>query len=268
VLSISADLKDRAKADLFQGILRWRIWWLLGIGDIRQRYSRSRFGQFWITLSTAIFVVAIGLMYALIFKQPIREFLPYVAVNIIIWTLIAGIINESATIFTQSESFLRQEALPKTLFVMRLLVRNIMSFAHNVIIIPLVFLAMGRWPSGTWLLAPVGLFLILVAGFFMALLLGVLCTRFRDMPQIVQNFVQIAFFLTPVMWPANTLRSGLSNVVLFNPFAAFLHVAAEPLLGAVPSGATYLLTGLTIAILAALSLPLFARFRARIVYWL
>src|SRR4029077_11802271 len=40
-----------ARADLARGVSRWRLWLLLGLNDIRQRYQRSRVGQFWITLS-------------------------------------------------------------------------------------------------------------------------------------------------------------------------------------------------------------------------
>lgn len=259
---------ERAARDLSRGLVQWRIWYLLGLADIRQRYSRSRFGQFWITLSMAVFVLAIGLVYALLFNQPVREYLPYIAANVVVWTLISGIITDSATVFTQSESFLRQEPLPKTVFVMRVLTRNSMVFAHNFIIVPVVFLAVGQWPSWHWLLMPVGLMLILLAGFFTGLLLGVLCTRFRDLPQIVQNLVQIAFFITPVMWPAKTLRAKMSEIIDFNPFAAFLHVVTEPLRGLVPQASVYAMTVATILVLAGLSLPLFARFRARIVYWL
>ncbi|QCI69002.1 ABC transporter permease [Phreatobacter stygius] len=266
--SLSADDRRRAFRDITSGIRQWRIWWLLGTGDIRSRYARSRLGQLWITVSMAIFVIAIGLVYSMLFNQPIQQFLPYIAANMVVWALIAGIIGESGTIFTQSESFLRQEPLPRTVFVMRILVRNTMSFAHNIILVPICFLAMGHWPSWTWLLVPLGLGLILIAGFFTALLLGLLCTRFRDLPQIIQSIIQIAFLITPVMWPAESLRGKAAWVVNYNPFAAFLHIVAEPLRGIVPSAWTYSLAVAAILLLAAASLPLFTRFRARIVYWL
>jgi lipopolysaccharide transport system permease protein len=259
---------EGAADDLRRGLFSWRIWWLLGIGDIRQRYSRSRFGQFWLTLSMAIFIVTLGVVFALLFNQPIREYLPYIAINIVIWTLISGIITDSTTAFSQAEGFLRQVALPKSIFVMRILVRNIVVLAHNIVIVPVVLLATGHWPSWSWLLLPIGLMLILIAGFMMALLLGVLCTRFRDLPQIVQNILQIAFFITPVMWPASQMRVQAPAIIDYNPFAAFLHIASEPLRGIVPDAWTYFLVIISTAILTLVSLLMFARFRARIVYWL
>lgn len=263
-----ATLHRKALNDVRSALGHWRIWWLLGIGDIRQRYSRSRLGQFWITVSMGFFVLAIGSVWGLLFNQNLETFLPYVSANYVVWVLIAGFIGDSVSVFTGAESYLRQAALPKSVFVMRMIVRGLMNFAHNVVIVPLAILAAGASIGWTWILVPFGLVLVALAGFFLALLLGVLCTRFRDLPQVVQNLIQIAFFVTPVMWPAEVLRQRFPAIIELNPFAAFLHVVAQPMLGIVPSWTTYGLAVLSILLLAAVSWPLFARFRARIVYWL
>jgi lipopolysaccharide transport system permease protein len=258
----------RAWLDLLQGFSGWRVWWLLGIGDIRQRYRRSRIGQFWITLSIAIFVVAIGVVYSALFKQPIKEYIPYLATTYVVWVLIAGIVNDSTSAFIQAEGFLRQQALPKTTFVLRVLVRNAVSFAHNIIVLPVIFLVFGVAPSWTWAAALFGLVLIAMAGFVGGLILAILCTRFRDLPQIIQNFIQVAFFISPVTWQVELLDEPVRFWVNLNPFAAFLRVVSEPLLGRLPSYSTYASAIVTIIVLCAVAAPLFVRFRQRIVYWL
>jgi len=263
-----ASYSSKAYDDIIRGFLNWRIWWLLGVGDIRQRYARSFLGQFWITFSMGIFVAAIAMVYGVLFNQSYRDFLPYVTVNFVVWSLISGIMIEGVAVFTQAETFMRQAALPKTVFIMRLLARAMVNFAHNAILIPIVLLVLGRPFAWTWVLVPFGLLLIMLAGYFAVMLIGVLCTRFRDLPQVVQNLVQISFFVTPIMWPAEALSHRLPFVIDYNPFAAFLHVVAEPMRGVVPSTGTYLLAIGTIIALAAVGLPLFARFRARLVYWL
>lgn len=263
-----SSLQRKALDDLVDAFHHWRIWWLLGIGDIRQRYSRSRLGQFWITVNMAFFVVAIGSVWALIFNQPIDKFLPYISANYIVWALITGLILDSISVFTGSEPFLRQVALPKTVFVLRMLVRGLTSFAHNVVIVPIVLLVLGAPISWTWLLVPVGLLLVVTAGFLLAFVLGILCTRFRDLPQVVNNLVQVAFFVTPVVWPADVLRQRFPAILDYNPFAAFLQVISQPMLGEIPSRWTYGLAVVTTLLLAAVAWPVFVRFRARIVYWL
>jgi ABC-type polysaccharide/polyol phosphate export permease len=258
----------RAWLDVKQGVQGWRVWWLLGIGDIRQRYRRSRIGQFWITLSIAVFIAAIGTVYSALFKMPIETYIPYLATTYITWTLISGIATDSTSAFIQAEGFLRQQALPKTTFILRILVRNFVSFGHNIIVLPLVFLVFGVAPSWTWFAALGGLVLIAVVGFLGGLICAILCTRFRDLPQIIQNFIQVAFFVSPVAWQVGMLDEGVRHWVIVNPFAAFLQIVSEPLLGRLPDARTYASAAVTIVVLALVAWPLFSRFRQRIVYWL
>jgi lipopolysaccharide transport system permease protein len=262
------DLRQRAWLDITYGLKNWRMWWLLGMGDIRQRYRRSRLGQFWITLSITIFIVAIGVVYATLFKQPISTYLPYLATTFIVWSLIAGIINDSTTAFVQAENFLRQQAMPKSTFILRIIVRNFLTFGHNVIILPFVFVIFGISVSWVTLAGLFGLVLIAVAGLLAGAVCAILCTRFRDLPQIVQNIMQVTFFVSPVTWQPELIGENARLFVLLNPFAAFLRIVSEPLLGRVPPAATYLSAGITIVILAAVAWALFTRFRQRIVYWL
>ena len=51
--------------DIAEGLRNWRIWHLMGTSELRRRYARSRLGQFWLTLSTAITVVTLGAVWSL-----------------------------------------------------------------------------------------------------------------------------------------------------------------------------------------------------------
>ncbi len=257
-----------AGQDLHRCFKGWHVWALLGVSDIRLRYKRSRFGQFWITLSMAFFVGGIGLVYGGLFHQNVRDYIPYLAVNMTIWNLIQVSISESCNAFIEAAPYLRQEALPKTSFIMRVMVRNLVAFAHNLLIIPLVFIVFLYPLSPVALLAIPGLFLVLVGVFAGSASLAILCTRFRDMPQIVTNLLQLAFFVTPIMWHVEQLGTNAFYIEVFNPFAAFLRIVSEPLLGHVPALQTYLSVFIYLAILLLVAWPVFAKFRARIVYWL
>lgn len=269
-MSLKPSSRDwrHAKFDAKQGLSSWHVWTLLALTDVRQRYKRSRVGPFWITLSMAAFVGGIGLVYSTLFKQDIRTYLPYLAVNYVVWTLLQGIIMDATTVFTGSGVYLRQEAMPKTLFVMRLIARNLIMFAHNIIIIPIVFIIFGIWPNWATLLAIPGMILLLIATYPVVMLIGIISTRFRDTPVIIQNVLQIAFFLTPIMWKVDQLGNMAPLIVGLNPFAIFLRIIAEPLNGRMPSLWTWGVAILIIALLYAITAPLFARLRARIVYWL
>ena len=257
-----------ARLDLIRGLSDVRLWWLLGQTDMRQRYSRSRLGPFWITLSMAMFIAGIGVVNASLFRQDVATYLPRLAASYLTWTLISTVLLDSTQAYVQAAGFLRQMALPKTVFVLRVMVRQIIAFAHNVVILPVVFVLLGPLPGWSLLAWPFGLALVLVALFGQSMALAVLATRFRDLPQLVQNLMQIAMFVTPVFWRPDQLGPDLAWVLVGNPFAVMMQLSAEPLLGRMPPPEAWA-AGLVVTLLSlALGLGLFARFRARIVYWL
>ena len=70
------------------------------------------------------------------------------------------------------------------------------------------------------LLALPGLILLLLNGIWVGLALGTVCARFRDMPQIMTSLIQVAFYLTPVMYPKLQLPEKWRWLFRLNPFLA------------------------------------------------
>jgi ABC-type polysaccharide/polyol phosphate export permease len=259
---------ELAWRDVSVGLVDWRMWLLLGLNDIRQRYRRSRLGQFWITLAMAITIVTLGFLYAYLFHQSLKLYLPYLGTGFVVWGLISSIVLEGCTVFIASEGYLRQVPMPKSVFVHRMLVRNVVTFLHNMIIIPPLYVIFDVPLGVMQLLALPGLILLLLNGIWVGLALGTVCARFRDMPQIMTSLIQVAFYLTPVMYPKVQLPEKWRWLFRLNPFQDFLDIVREPLLGNPPPLDAWAISlGITVAGFAVTAV-FFSRFRARIVYWL
>ncbi|MBI2715629.1 MAG: ABC transporter permease [Rhizobiales bacterium] len=254
--------------DITKAAQVWRIWVMLGTTDILKRYRRSRIGPFWITASMAVLVAGLGIVYSSIFVMPIGEYLPYVAVNFVIWGFIAALVNEGCTAFLESESYMRHFRLPKSAYVLRVIYRNLLLTAHNFLIIPVVLLVFAIPVRPVIVLVIPALILIVLNGLWIGLLLGTLSARFRDVPQTVQSVMQIVFFMTPVVFHTKQLSPSVQSVLDFNPFAAFLAIARDPLLGNMPRAQDVIVAVACLCLGWLIVLPFFGKFRDRIVYWL
>src|SRR5271156_5457051 len=126
--------------DFYVSLVDWRMWLLLGVNDIRQRYRRSRLGQFWITLAMAITIVTLGFLYSYLFHLPVAQYLPYLGTSFVVWGLLSSIVLESCSVFIAAEGYLRQVPMPKSIYVHRMLVRNVVTFLHNIVILPPLFI--------------------------------------------------------------------------------------------------------------------------------
>lgn len=255
-----------ALQDLKSGIGSIYIWPMLGWLEIKQRYRRSVLGPFWLTLSSGVMIAGMGPLYSRLFNLDLSTYLPFLATSLILWTMITGLINESCQVFIAAEGFIKQIKLPYTVHVMRVIWRNMIIFAHNLIVIAVVLLIFP--PSWGWhlLLFPLAILLIAVNAIWLGLLLGLLCARFRDIPPIVGSLLQVTFFLTPVMWKPEML-GRYQWTLAWNPLHYFLEIVRAPLLGQafdpqIWAGAAVITIGGY-----ALMLAMFSRFRARIPYW-
>lgn len=255
-----------ALKDLKDGVCSIHIWPMLGWMEIVQRYRRSALGPFWLTISTGAMIGGMGPLYGRLLGQDLSSYFPYLAVSFIVWMLIASLINDSCNAFIGGTGFITQLRLPLSVHILRVVWKNILIFAHNLVIVVLVLVFYP--PPLTWhlLLAPLGIFMIAVNGVWLGLLLGLLCTRFRDVSQIVASLIQIMFFLTPIMWKVEML-GRFQWTAKWNPLYHFLEIVRGPLVGnALNTSSWMVVLGITVAGFTV-ALFTFGQFRNRIAYW-
>ena len=253
--------------DLFAGIAAWRLWTMMGWNDIRQRYRRSLIGPFWITISMAIFTVLLGVIYSRIFNLEISFYLPYIAAGLITWGLISSTIVESTGSYIEGVAIIRQMPLPLSIFVLRTVWRCFIVFAHTIVLlIPLELWFHVHLTPALLLFIP-GLVLVLLNQVWMALVIGLLSTRFRDIPPLVATAVQVMMFATPIMWPVDSLGDA-RFIADVNPVYHLVDVIRAPILGTAPSMLSYAYVLGMIVFGYLLAAWLLFKSSKRLVYWL
>ena len=242
---------------------------MLGWQDIRQSYRRSVFGQLWITIGMAVTIAAIGIVFGTLFGTPLEVFLPYLASGLIMWGLIAGVLNDGNQAFIAAEGMIKQLPLPKIVYIVRVVWRNIIISAHNIVIFPVVILIVGGKTSWAILLWPLGVLAAVIALSGLALIFGIIAARYRDLPQIVNAALTVAFYVTPVIWIRESLGDNeLVNILVsLNPLNHILQVARLPLIGQFPSIENWTWVILSAGIFWTIGMLLFKRFEKRIAYW-
>ena len=258
----------KAFADLIEGFGKSWIWIALAMQDTRLRYRGSVLGPFWLTFTIVIAVGSMGFLYAKLFKTNVHEYLPYLAAGMVFWQLIASTITDCCNCFVAGQSIIQQVRMPFSVHVYRILFRNLIVLGHTVVIIPIVLLLFQIPINWHIVLLVPGLALLSLDALLLGLILGMVSARFRDVPPIVQNLVQMLFFVTPIFWSPDLLGAW-AGIARLNPLFAAIDILRSPILG--PEYTPYIswlvMSGVTV-VLAALAIPFFARFRARIPYWL
>ncbi len=259
---------DIGWTDAVSSLKSWRVWLLLGWQDIRLRYRRSQLGPLWITISTSIMIFMMGFLYGHLFKSDLSTYYPFLTTGIIAWTFISTVMNESNDCFIEAQSYIRQLNLPFGVYVFRLLTRNVIVLAHNLIPI-IVVLIIFRVEISFFQIAQLifGLFLVLVTGYGYGMILAIFGARFRDLKPIIGSLIQVAFFVTPIMWQPSMLSDRYKLAYDLNPFYQLVSLIRGPLTGHDLSWHVLVYSVFMAGSGLFLLMLLMSRVRHRIAYW-
>ena len=257
----------RAWADLVGGLSKSWMWVAMAVQDIRLRYRGSVIGPFWLTISNAVLIGAIGTIYPILLHADILTYFPYLMISLVAWQFVSTMITEGCQTFISVQPIVQQVALPFSIHAYRLVCRNLIVLGHSCMIIPFGLLIFPTPINAgiVWLLP--ALLVIALNGVWVAILFGMLSARYRDVPPIVASFVQVLFFVTPVFWSIRSL-GGEHAWLGYNPLAAAIDVLRAPLLGVAPEPESWPIVIAMTVLGCGATFVLFARFRARIAYWL
>lgn len=256
-----------AVADIRDGLARRELWMAMAWQDIRQRYRGSMLGPFWVTINMGIMVGLMSLIYGRLFHTPQSEYVPFLTLGFLSWLWMSNTVTESTMLLVNASRYIKQTRLPVTLFVFRLLARNLIVLAHNFVVYIIVALVVGLRPGWGALLAIPGMLITMVCLFWISMLFGMLSARFRDFPQIINSLIQVVFYVTPILWQPAQLGVRRFLIVDFNPVYYFIEIVRGPLMGHLPPVGFWKLTTLIMLVITLIVFPLFRRFRGRVAYW-
>jgi ABC-2 type transport system permease protein len=261
----------RAFWDLTDGLQRRQLWLHLGWQDIKQRYRRSVLGPIWITIATGTTAVAMGGLYSKLFHLQLADHLPYVTLGLIVWGLISASILEGAEVFVANEGLIKQLPTALSVHVYRLVWRQALLFAHNIVIYVIIAMIYPKPWSWADLSVIPALGLIVLNCIWVSLVFGIVGTRFRDIGPLLNSVVQLLFFMTPIIWNDQTLAAQgagrWGKIIEFNPLLHYLDIVRAPLLGA-PQELRHWVVVLALTVIGWI-LAAFAmrQYRSRVPYW-
>ena len=246
----------------------WHIWVRLGLQDVRHKFRRSTVGPAWIFLNLGVLIGAIGVIYGRLLGQDLHQFIPYLTAGLVIWQYLTSSITEGAHAFVNSEGYIKQISLPLYVYIFRCFVSvgltAVISFSVFVIVAGAYRIPVG--PGTLWALP--GLLVLMGASVFVICILAHLHARFRDIAPMASVCMQMAFYVTPIMFPGELLRRRqLGWVVDFNPLYHLVEIVRRPLVAAGPAApVSYAAALIVVVALCAIAAAIIAYYRRRIVF--
>jgi lipopolysaccharide transport system permease protein len=203
--------------------------------ELQGRFARSSLGALWHILNP----LAQAAILALVLSEVMGVRLPnmdraaypvYLMAGNAAWGLFTEIFNRCITVFIAYSGSLKKISFPRLCLPAIVWGSALVNHLMLLAAIFVVFIALGHMPSVTWLVLPLGVLLISMFAFGLGLLLGIINVFARDVAEVAGILLQIWFWLTPIVYSADTVPERFRWLVALNPLAPLVRIYQDAFL--------------------------------------
>lgn len=238
--------------------------------DLRSRYRGSILGMGWSLLQPVCMTIIFTVVFSTIMQQDPKEYAPHILLGLALWNFVVRVTLEGCTTFFDNESYIRQHPAPMAIFPLRV---TLGAFFHFLVALG-VATALAAWGASRFTLGvalltlPVTCLLLLLFGWALATIGGLLTVHLRDTKHIADVGFQALFYLTPVIYQEHILGEGLlRQVVRLNPVRVFLCLLRDPLVsGELPDNSLLLKAGVVTLFAVVVAVFALARTEKRLIF--
>ncbi|HTY40965.1 MAG TPA: ABC transporter permease [Thermoanaerobaculia bacterium] len=237
-------IEEAASLWAFRGLVHELV-----IRDIKVRYKRSVLGILWTMLAPLLNMIALTLVFSVLFKQEIQNYPVYFMTGSICWAFFAQTTSAAAQQTLASNEMAKRMFVPRTVFIASALGGGLVNLVLSLVPL-LVILAMTSFPlHPTWAFLPVSVLMIALFTAGVSLILFTVASRFADVKEMYLVVIQTWMFLTPIVYHPSIVPPKYRFALWANPMYYLLQTFRAPIYdGAVPS-AELVLGSLALAVL-------------------
>ena len=244
--------------------------------ELKARYRGSVLGFLWSLANPLLLLAVYTFVFSIVFKPDARggmsPYALFLVSGLFPWIWISASALEGSMSLLANSGLIRKAVFPAELLPMVAVLSNLVHllFALPIVVVALVAGRILGYPvGGTSMVALPGILLLhlpMVSG--LALGASALTVHFKDVRDLLANFLTLMFFLTPILYSLDTIRQ-LAPVwwaVRLNPFTPFI-LAYQTVLfrGEFPDPLLWTQMALVSLVAWALGAGLFERLRETLV---
>jgi lipopolysaccharide transport system permease protein len=204
--------------------------------ELQGRFARSSLGALWHILHP----LAQAAILALVLSEVMGVRLPHMAdpaaypvylmAGNAAWGLFTEIFNRCISVFIAYSGSLKKISFPRLCLPVIVWGSALVNHAMLLAAIFVIYIALGHWPSATWLALPLGILLISMFAFGLGLLLGIINVFARDVAEVATILLQIWFWLTPIVYSPELVPERFHWLLALNPLAPLVRIYQDALL--------------------------------------
>lgn len=193
--------------------------------DIKVRYKQTVLGAAWAIIQPFSTMVIFSLFFGNLAKIP-SDGIPYPIFSyaaLVPWTFFAYGLQQSSNSLVASSNLLKKIYFPRLIIPISSVFSGIVDFVLAFIVLLLMMMTYGIYPSINIVFVPFFLLLALVTSLGIGTWLSAMNVQFRDVRYTIPFIIQFWMFATPIAYPSSLIEDDILRTVYgINPMTGVI----------------------------------------------
>lgn len=191
--------------------------------ELKVRYNNKALGFLWSIANPLASAVVYLIAFQILMRIRIPDYILILITGTFPWQWFSNVVGSAPNAFVGNASLIKKVSFPRNIVLLCMASNHLIHYLMSIPVIMLFLAFHGRYPTVAWIY---GMPLLLAVQFVMvyglALALASINLFFRDMERLISIVLNFAFYLTPVLYPVETVPEHLRHLLLLNPAAPLI----------------------------------------------
>lgn len=191
--------------------------------DLKVRYKRSTLGFAWAMLNPLLTMLVLATVFSALFRFEVESYATYVLTGLLIWNFFSQGSTQAMTSVLNNAPILTKIYVPSSVFVASAVASAFVNLLFALVPLLLVAVTNGVTPAFSWLLVFLPVLQTALLALGVGFIVATLAVYYQDVVDIYQVLLNVYFYLTPIIYPADILPGILRQANALNPLFHILN---------------------------------------------
>lgn len=190
--------------------------------DLRTRYRGSFFGFLWTFLNPLLMLIVYSILFSIVVRMNVENYPVFLFCTLLSWNFFQSSILTSASVIVGSGNLIKKIYFPHEILPLSVVIGGLFNYLFGLIILIPALMIFGYYPNINYIYLPVVLIIQMILTLAISFLVSSLTVFFRDLEHILVILLNALFYLTPVLYPVDTVPEKIQWIFNLNPVAILM----------------------------------------------
>jgi teichoic acid transport system permease protein len=194
------------------------------------QYSQAKLGQLWQVATPLLNALVYFLIFGLILKaskgMPVETYIPFLVTGVFVFTFTQSSVMAGVRAISNNLGLVRALHFPRASLPISFALQQLQQLLFSMIVLILIVVFFGSYPSWAWLLVIPALALQFVFNTGLAMIMARLGAKTPDLAQLMPFIMRTWLYASGVMFSIRVMLEDkpawIADVLMYNPAAVYM----------------------------------------------